>query len=681
MARTMGAAYPSASPRAAALVAVLFSVSSQVVLAGWADGNGPSLMRKQESSNSVSAVAAAGADVPYEEVDSQLAAFAAASLNVADAPPQQAEAPAKGHTESASRARRKRDNGGAAAALLGPSGEVSSAALLESSENDRKAQKKAASGETMTVAVEAEAFAKAWEDASDTAESMQELQLAGQLLEMEKDVVNTTDTKQQGDLETRRMHGLLDWAKRHGIQGVEDLKVAYFPKGPKNTLVRGLALTKNVKKGEAVLKVPSHLIISSYGNTTKAAFRTAGVPAPVVNGGGLDPLMRMSAGLLALRQQAFPTWEGWIRSLPGLADYREYHPLTAKSELLKTFEDLPLTKRVQHSQRTKEAQLNMFQELGGIASGDDWEWAHVTVTSRCWAHRDRAGNKGLMIVPVADFINSGTYEDQNIIAHIGSPENGDAFVYTARNDIPAGTELIGYHSPASESDDYAGSWDFVVDDEHRPVWTAPPPRLSRETCGKLSSSLADALSDSGKCRAPDAEQQKGVYCTLARLTEQTCEPAQRRLQTGVRLALVLCAAAAIMLIAAPAVAVYLSKALAPEAKKAAAGEEEAEEAAKKPKWSEDLSTPKKVKEPPRFGGNAVEELYQLLYGEEAGAAREAHGNMAAAATSAMATWTPFWLRGQDAEGSSSTSAAGPAAPWNITPHGAAGGKSSGESKR
>eukprot|EP00929_Paragymnodinium_shiwhaense_P108433 TRINITY_DN74753_c0_g1_i1.p1 TRINITY_DN74753_c0_g1~~TRINITY_DN74753_c0_g1_i1.p1 ORF type:complete len:709 (-),score=134.64 TRINITY_DN74753_c0_g1_i1:95-2059(-) len=624
-----------------------FSAVAQVALAGFADSPPQGLMRKHDSN--------AGLAMPYEEVDSQLAAFAAASLAEPIMP---AESSERGrHDLGLPRAKRKSD--GLAAVALEPSGEVSSASLLETQE--AASPKVAAS--SLTVAVEADAFAKAWEDASDSMmDSRGELQLAGSLLEMERDVVNTTS---QGDRESHRMSGLFAWAKRHGIRGLENLKVAHFPKGPDGAPVLGLALQRPVKKGDVLLKVPSHLVLWSQGNTTKSAFRTAGVPTPVVNEGGLDPLLRLCAGLLALRQQAFPTWEGWIRSLPTLADYREYHPMTATAKLLGSFEELPLSQRVHRAQRTRDAQLNLFQELGGIASGDDWQWAHLVVTSRCWSHRDRAGRKGLMIVPVADFLNSGSVEEQNVIAHIGDPDRGEAFVYTARSDLPAGSELIGYHSPASESDDNSESWGFVLDRDHHPVWTTAPPHLSRETCSKLSPTISDALGESGekKCRPPAAQLQKGVYCTFAHLAAQNCEPTFRRLNTSLRLALILCGAAAAMLLAAPAVSHWISS--RDEGKESPeTGPREAEKAAKKPAWTEDLSTPKEVKEPPHFLQGGVEELYQLLYGEEAAAAREAHSRMAAAAI----PWAPPWLRGE-APGVTAASAGSAAAnPWTFTPH-------------
>jgi len=366
---------------------------------------------------------------------------------------------------------------------------------------------------------------------------------------------------EQPDLEMRRLESLLRWAQDNSILGTDNLEVKYFAKGLGGSVVRGLALKNPVRRGDVVIKVPPHLLLWSEGNATKASFGAAGVAAAVLDDLTVPPPVRLSAGLLALRDAHHPKWIGWLNSLPNLAEYRSYHPVTASEELLKTFHALPLAQLIARERQTIEANRKISEQHGGKASNESWEWSQLVINSRCRGFSGGVAKKGVFLVPVADVINSGAKDQQNLVSILGDPDKGESFEYQASVDIPAGTELVGDggdHTTA-DAEECFGSWGFLLDTKRRPVWIGPPMHLDRATCDSLSPVFGTTLfqpkpGEHGVCKPPAGELQKGVFCMFARLSRQHCGPALRGMTAALRMTLVLAVCAFLLLIAAPSMA-------------------------------------------------------------------------------------------------------------------------------
>eukprot|EP00929_Paragymnodinium_shiwhaense_P103559 TRINITY_DN67139_c0_g1_i1.p1 TRINITY_DN67139_c0_g1~~TRINITY_DN67139_c0_g1_i1.p1 ORF type:complete len:549 (-),score=133.43 TRINITY_DN67139_c0_g1_i1:131-1777(-) len=315
----------------------------------------------------------------------------------------------------------------------------------------------------------------------------------------------------------RVAQAVLSWAVRQGVKGAENLEVADFKKGPAGRIVQGLTPKQSVKKGDVVLSVPAKLIICSAGERClaplKALFGKSGVPLAALT--SKSHQLRLSASLLTLHNFAHESWSGYLESLATPSELREYHPTTASPGLLWAFRELPTTPKIREQQQRRAMHLDEFWSLGGRVSPEDWEWAEVTVSSRAWTAPATSG--GIMLVPVADFVNSGPASEQNLYTRLGDPEKGEPFELIATKDISAGSELVDYYAAASD-DLFVQSWGMVMPNNSVQVTALDAPE-----CSKLSEAVGvSTLSPDGTCRAPEAQMQKEAFCTLARLAAEHC---------------------------------------------------------------------------------------------------------------------------------------------------------------
>lgn len=352
---------------------------------------------------------------------------------------------------------------------------------------------------------------------------------------------------------------LAQWATAMGASGAFQAQVKVFQKGPDLEPVRGLAVTAPVEAGEAVLGIPSNLVLRADGlNATSLVLRLA-VEQAVDNATALlaSPVSesRLAAALVALRRAAeasaavgvrnrtvnrsvaklFRSWRLYLQRLPSLEDYRQQVPLLARRSLLEAFDSLPVARRLKEQQQRWAGHLDEARRLGlkplpgrrsrDLSMDEEWEWAAATVTTRVWN-----GMGCHILIPIADFINSVSNEERNVDAYFDVTGRGEMispapgarrypYVLRARRRIEAGDEvLLAY---AFTSDDWwVQEWGFVPRGNSELFPLEP---LDHTSCSKLASLVGSRLTSfDGACEAPKGEPQKSIWCAFARLAFEYC---------------------------------------------------------------------------------------------------------------------------------------------------------------
>lgn len=333
-----------------------------------------------------------------------------------------------------------------------------------------------------------------------------------------------------GEARARRLERLVEWGKKHKVLGADNLIVKSFPKGPPGheVMVRGIGIQNAVKKGDLLVGVPQHLVLNSEGAVVKDILKKSALSKETQqkllrNETALDARvgyrLRLGAALLSLARKEGSlveadgsqetAWSGWLENLPKLEDYRSFHPVTARKELLKAFQALPVAPVLMQDQDDFVKVWKEFVARGGKATAEEWLWAELVVQTRIWEDGESS-----LVVPLADTVNTGSAEERNVDTDYGDYQKDKPFGLIASKDIPAGAELIDYYNDGDD-DVYIRSWGFPLHLEK--VQTA----LNAEQCKTLGTAVKGSLKD-GSCQPPAEEDQKGVFCTLAELAKEHC---------------------------------------------------------------------------------------------------------------------------------------------------------------
>eukprot|EP00927_Polykrikos_kofoidii_P005582 TRINITY_DN12213_c1_g1_i1.p1 TRINITY_DN12213_c1_g1~~TRINITY_DN12213_c1_g1_i1.p1 ORF type:complete len:752 (-),score=137.71 TRINITY_DN12213_c1_g1_i1:98-2353(-) len=337
---------------------------------------------------------------------------------------------------------------------------------------------------------------------------------------------------------------LASWAASMGAVGTEQIRVKQFFKGADYEPVRGLTTNTDVEEGEAILAIPGDLVLRADGANATSPVLQSAVAQAVKNASEVmaTPISetRVGTALVALRRavlrpkadEMFHGWRLYFDQLPSLVEYRRTVPLLARRSLLQAFEDLPVIQRLKDQQRRWVRHLNEAKRfglqpdtVGGLGLNEEWEWAAATVSTRVWS-----GMGCHILIPIADFVNSGTEDERNVDAYFDIAGRGEVispsptakrfpYVLRARRRISAGEEvLLAY---ASTSDDrWVQEWGFFPPGNGKRF---PLEQLPRSKCSNLVALVGTRLTSvDGSCRPPEDEPQKGIWCAFARLAFEYC---------------------------------------------------------------------------------------------------------------------------------------------------------------
>jgi hypothetical protein len=325
----------------------------------------------------------------------------------------------------------------------------------------------------------------------------------------------SVDAKSDG-LEADRQ--MLKWAVAGGIKGADHLEFKKFPKGADKFMVRGVAATKDYKKGDVVVEVPGNMLLWSSGTGTLAHLKKLGVPAQLLEThcGGLENTdcwrLRLASALLAMRDAEDSHWGPYVKQLPKWHDFWMYHPVAAEEFLLKTFKALPITTSIRQTQKVAADRYELYKKLGGEASPENFKWANLVVHAYSWGMPE--GN-GSLLVPIGDSFNTAPKGEQNVRESVSNPDRGGSFTFKATKDIAKGSEILDMYQD-TDDDDFLKSWGF-------PVKGKKQKQLSAEACNELKTNIGDAVhAPTGSCKAPAGQPQSVAFCSMAQLALEHC---------------------------------------------------------------------------------------------------------------------------------------------------------------
>lgn len=326
------------------------------------------------------------------------------------------------------------------------------------------------------------------------------------------------------------------------VSGFANVRVASFVHG--DVEVRGVAASKEFKKGESVLTVPADMTLSKENPVLRRFFGNINLQDP-------DSTYRLVSFLAVEKQLGSQSpWARFFEHLPSADDFQKNHPLWGEKALLEKFVPIPLLHEIHDYQKMFKEDWRvwkrfvkavnqkpaLFVDEKGLpnhvhllrqavpnVTKDDLFWAFTVVLSRGFesAH-------GTALAPVADDFNTDLATRQNAQWHA---KPGGSIEVVTTHDVKQGDEiLINYASKPIDNAKFAAVWGFDIANNNVGV-----SRLGYEDCQALEDKLVwkakkTALRTGrpaptqklGACVAPAAEKQPGTYCTLLAVAKEHC---------------------------------------------------------------------------------------------------------------------------------------------------------------
>eukprot|EP00929_Paragymnodinium_shiwhaense_P078535 TRINITY_DN40728_c0_g1_i1.p1 TRINITY_DN40728_c0_g1~~TRINITY_DN40728_c0_g1_i1.p1 ORF type:complete len:332 (-),score=39.48 TRINITY_DN40728_c0_g1_i1:299-1294(-) len=219
---------------------------------------------------------------------------------------------------------------------------------------------------------------------------------------------------------------MLPWLLAQGADGFGNVVLSVFDKGA-NVSTRGLAVTRDVKKGDSIFLIPGNLSLH-VGNPLLADLSQLGDIAE-----DADKLVLHLAYERSLGDKS--VWSHYIRGMPKEDDYRVFHPAYAKTDLLETFSYLPVVQRL-----TKQANKlqRKYDKLGAKKVGISYDvflWASVAYMSRTFGKEEW--------LPFCDLMN-GDFKPSTKI-YCDDYDECNIYEVFASRDLKAGDELTVTH--------------------------------------------------------------------------------------------------------------------------------------------------------------------------------------------------------------------------------------------
>lgn len=326
------------------------------------------------------------------------------------------------------------------------------------------------------------------------------------------------------------------------VMGFSSVHGASFLHG--DAEVRGVAASKDFKKGDVVLTVPAEMTLSKDNHALRRFFGNINVKDP-------DSTWRLVSFLAVEKQLGSQSpWARFFEHLPTTDDFNKNHPLWGEKALLEKFVPIPLLHEIHNYQKMFKEDYriwkrfvkavnekpSLFVNEKGLSNHvhllrqavpsvtkNDLFWAFTVVLTRGFetAH-------GTSLAPVADDFNTDLATHQNAQWHA---KPGGSVEIVTTHDVKSGDEiLINYASKPIDNAKFAAVWGFDLVNNNVGV-----SRLGYEDCQALEDRLVwkakkTALRTGrptptqklGSCEAPAFEKQPGIYCTLLALAKEHC---------------------------------------------------------------------------------------------------------------------------------------------------------------
>lgn len=308
--------------------------------------------------------------------------------------------------------------------------------------------------------------------------------------------------------------------------------------------VRGVAASKDLKKGDTVLEVQADLTLSKENSALRRFFGNVKMEDP-------DSTWRL-VSFVALEKKlgAQSPWAMFFQHLPSADFFKQNHPLWGEKALLEKFAPLPMLHEVHKYQKMfKEdwriwkrfvkavdqkpelfvaekglpPHVRLLRQAVDNVTKDDLFWAFTVVLTRGFSTAH-----GTALAPVADDFNTDLAVQQNAQWHA---EPGGALKIFTTHDVKKGQEiLLNYAGKPIDNEKFAAVWGFVFMKNNVGV-----SKLAFEDCQALDDRLvwkakktmlrtgyANPTQKFGNCVAPASEKQPGIYCTLMELVKEHC---------------------------------------------------------------------------------------------------------------------------------------------------------------
>eukprot|EP00929_Paragymnodinium_shiwhaense_P119831 TRINITY_DN9173_c0_g1_i2.p1 TRINITY_DN9173_c0_g1~~TRINITY_DN9173_c0_g1_i2.p1 ORF type:complete len:330 (-),score=43.51 TRINITY_DN9173_c0_g1_i2:168-1157(-) len=287
------------------------------------------------------------------------------------------------------------------------------------------------------------------------------------------------------------------WMRKQGAKGLDNIAYVTVQKGSVST--RGLTVTRNFSEGEGIFKVPGNMSMYA-GNGLLGR-----LPQLTDIDDDSEGLVVYLANERLLGEKSI--WWKNMRTLPTEADYRLFHPIYARPELLQKFFFLPVAQRVKEDQ---DWLTEKYEELGvqkaGISS-ELFRWAYVAVLSRSFGYNE-------YLLPLVELING----DFDPSIGLYCDDSSDDYYYcnyhevSANRDMKVGDELtLNYND--LRNDRNLLQFGFLYQNNPDPL-----PALDSLVCS--SKAVQEAL-------AINEDAQLPLVRSLQALTREQCDSASR----------------------------------------------------------------------------------------------------------------------------------------------------------
>jgi len=291
-------------------------------------------------------------------------------------------------------------------------------------------------------------------------------------------------------------------------------------------LIRGLVATRDIPKSTKLFSVPKKLMITLDNYPDLLAAEPA--CSSTVGSSRLQSLKEIVA--VALEKQRGNNL--WLKQMPSLTEFQEFHPVLAGLRVQRDFQWLPLMERM-HGKNARDGQQldkSCFDSwkrssaappgLSGVNWGADMQLALASWQSREYGSLRTKYNR--MVPP--DFANC-TYADGVNMEYFC--DESDTWSFWTTRDVKAGEELFEDYC---SRDNEKNMESFGVYLEDNPT---KPPTLDGSACRALQPMIQkslDAPLPGNTARVPKCKvtissdpDQGPLRCNLARLAYEQCQ--------------------------------------------------------------------------------------------------------------------------------------------------------------
>jgi len=290
-------------------------------------------------------------------------------------------------------------------------------------------------------------------------------------------------------------------------------------------LIRSLVATRDIPEGTRLFSVPKKLMITLDNYPDLLAAEPACSAA--VGSWRLQSLKEIVA--VAMENQRGSNL--WLKQMPSLTEFQAFHPVLARLQVQRDFQQLPLMERMHGKNAMEGQQLNKScfdtwkrsseapPGLPGIDWDTDMQQALASWQSRQYGSRRTKYNR--MVPP--DFANC-TYADGVNMEYF--TDESDTWSFWTKREVKAGEELFENYC---SRDNEKNMESFGVYLEDNP---AKPPTVDESACRALQPLIQKSLDAPSpgttarvpKCKATTSSDpdQGPLRCNLARLAYEQC---------------------------------------------------------------------------------------------------------------------------------------------------------------